>query len=151
MKYLKKDFFILYKRSKANIEEFDINNDEAQNEEEEEEKDEEKEERPYLNTQKISIRKPELHQQDLNEINPIKENENKNEIDNTVPYSAHQNFLQQEEHVDYEKDVIDNNNVRQQTKNEIKRIKMPAIFENHPKNNSTPSFHQPFPKKLKIP
>ena len=154
MKYLKKDFFILYKRSKANIEEFDINNDEAQDEEEEE-KDDDKEEipvRPQSNTQKISIKKPELQQQNLNEINPIKENENENEIDNTVPYSAPQNFLQQEEQVDYEKDVIDNNNnASQQPKNEIKRIKMPAIFENHPKNNPSPSFHQPTPKKLKMP
>ena len=164
MKFLKNDFFILYKRKKDNIEEFDINTEEGQNEDEDE-KEEGISTRPQSNTQVYSIRKSDPQKKELDSINVIKEseNENENEIENNIPYTAPQNFLQQEEHVDCENDdsIFKNNpntnsntnqNIsKQQPKVEIKRIKMPDIFNARPNNNPSPSFHQPTPKKLKMP
>ena len=162
MKYLKKDFFILYKRSKTNNEEFEINNEEDQNEEEEEKDDDKEEEqqtgRPQSNTQVFSMKKSVAYKPELNVANVINENENENDLDsNPLPNTAPQNFLQPEEHVDYENEVSNDNNnnnqnfFKQQPKAEMKRIKMPPIFNSRPNNNPSPSFHQPAPKKLKMP
>ena len=52
-KYLKKDFFILYKRSKTNVEEFEVDNEEEQ-EEEDDEKDDDKDDNTTYTSSQVS-------------------------------------------------------------------------------------------------
>ena len=152
-KYLKKDFFILYKRNKTNYEEFEVDNEEEQ-EEEEDEKDDEKEDETNNITptnSKNNLRKNSDPKQELKDNNI-----NNNDI-NEVPYSAPQNFLQTEDQTVNEPNNIHENNNIIQTKNnaqppkvEMKKIRMPIIFKPEEKKNPYPS-NLPPPKKLKMP
>lgn len=155
-KYLKKDFFILYKRNKMNLEEFEVDNEVEQEEEDDEKDDDDKDDETNYTTpattQKFSQRKVSDPKQEINnDINTISNNDT-----NEVPYSAPQNFLQEEEQT-YEENEKENNNIvetknssSQPPKVEMKKIRMPIIFKPEEKKLA-PTSHLPPPKKLKMP
>ena len=150
-KYLKKDYFILYKRNKNNPEEFEVDNDEEQDEEEDE-KDDDNDETNYasqVSTQSTSKRK--LSDPKQQEINNNMNQDNSEEI----TYSAPTNFFQQQNYNEPQNEIIENNipqnNISQQPKVEMKKIRMPGIFEHPPEQNTTSASHMPPPKKLKMP
>ena len=152
LKYFKKDVFILCRRDKTNPEEFEPDDGENQDEEEDE-RDDEKEDDTYYtqtSTQKFSQRKL----SDPNKVETISYNITNTEPNNNeVPFSAPMNFLQEKEELtnnepEPENNTI-NNNIPSQPKNEIKKLKMPMMF-NKPEEKK-PISNNPPPKKLKMP
>ena len=148
-KYLKKDFFILYKRSKTNIEEFEVDNEEEQ-EEEDDEKDDDKDDNTnytsQVSTMNFSKAKPsEPKQEDIYPIN------NEPEYNDEPP--------QEEENQTYEEpqpETINYNNAQAnnfstEPKVEMKKIRMPIIFNQQQDKKPNPPPHIPPPKKLKMP
>ena len=154
-KYLKKDFYVLYKRSKTNVEEFEVDNDE--NQEEEEEDDDE------YNNPMSTMRSSSFHKSSIkmsNEILDKKEEEQTNNInvinaedENDVKRieTAPKTVFTAEQQVNAQNIARPNNNIASQPpKNEIKKIKMPDIF--NPQAQKRPSaIIAPPPKKLKMP
>ena len=152
LKYFKKDVFILCRRDKTNPEEFEPDDGENQDEEEDE-RDDEKEDDTYYtqtSTQKFSQRKL----SDPTKVETISYNITNTEPNNNeVPFSAPMNFLQAKEELtnnepEPENNTI-NNNIPSQPKNEIKKLKMPMMF-NKPEEKK-PISNNPPPKKLKMP
>ncbi len=152
LKYFKKDVFILCRRDKTNPEEFEPDDGENQDEEEDE-RDDEKEDDTYYtqtSTQKFSQRKL----SDPTKVETISYNITNTEPNNNeVPFSAPMNFLQEKEELtnnepEPENNTI-NNNIPSQPKNEIKKLKMPMMF-NKPEEKK-PISNNPPPKKLKMP
>ena len=152
LKYFKKDVFILCRRDKTNPEEFEPDDGENQDEEEDE-RDDEKEDDTYYtqtSTQKFSQRKL----SDPTKVETISYNITNTEPNNNeVPFSAPMNFLQEKEELtnnepEPENNTI-NNNIPSQPKNEIKKLKMPMMF-NKPEERK-PISNNPPPKKLKMP
>ncbi len=152
LKYFKKDVFILCRRDKTNPEEFEPDDGENQDEEEDE-RDDEKEDDTYYtqtSTQKFSQRKL----SDPTKVETISYNITNTEPNNNeVPFSAPMNFLQEKEELtnnepEPENNTI-NNNIPSQPKNEIKKLKMPMMF-NKP-DEKKPISNNPPPKKLKMP
>ena len=153
-KYLKKDFFILYKRSKTNVEEFEIDNEEEQEEEDDEKDDDKDDNTNYtsaVSTMNFSkAKKSEIKQEENYAIN----NEPENNED--AQYSAPQ---QEEENQAYEEpqpqmvnnNIYANKNIPTQPKVEMKKIRMPIIFNQQQDKNPNPPPHMPPPKKLKMP
>ena len=156
LKYFKKDVFILFKRSKINIEEFEVDN-EGEQDEEDDEKDDEKEDDTYYtqaSTQNFSKRKlSDTKQENVNYTISNTEPDNNNE----VPFSAPINFLQTEEELTYNEPEPEpenpsntiNNNIPPPPKNEIKKLKMPMMFNRT--EEKKPIRNNPPPKKLKLP
>jgi hypothetical protein len=155
-KYLKKDFYVLYKRSKTNVEEFEVDNDENNQEEEEEDDDE-------YNNPMSTMRSSSFHKSSIkmsNEILDKKEEEQTNNInvinaedENDVKRieTAPKTVFTAEQQVNAQNIARPNNNIASQPpKNEIKKIKMPDIF--NPQAQKRPSaIIAPPPKKLKMP
>ena len=150
-KYLKKDFFILYKRSKTNIEEFEVDNEEEQ-EEEDDEKDDDKDDNTNYTSQASTI--------NFSKVKPPepKQEENTYAINNEPEYNDEP--PQEEESPAYEEpqpQIINNNNaqvnknISTQPKVEMKKIRMPIIFNQQQDKNPNPPPHMPPPKKLKMP
>jgi hypothetical protein len=150
-KYLKKNAFILYQRSKTNTEEFEIDNDDNEDEKENEEQ---------LTTVEDMIHRK-LSDPKIESNNYVMTEVNNNTDTNEVPYSAPLNFLQAEEEEptfneleqqqpeeEKKSNVIVNNNP-QPPKNQIKKLRMPMIF-NKPEEKK-PIRNIPPPKKLKMP
>jgi len=153
LKYFKKDVFILCRRDKTNPEEFEPDDGENQDEEEDE-RDDEKEDDTYYtqtSTQSNSLRKfsnPKVETVSYNITNTEPNN-------NEVPFSAPINFLQAEDELTNNEPEQEpennatNNNIPPPPKNEIKKIKMPMMF-NKPEERR-PTSNNPPPKKLKMP
>ena len=151
-KYLKKDFYVLYKRSKTNVEEFEVDNDE--NQEEEEEDDEE-----YIapstfrssSFHKSSIKMSnevldKKEEEQTNNINTIKEND---ENDVKRIETAPENVLNPETNA--QNIARPNNNIiSQPPQKEMKKIKMPDIFNPHAQKRPSAAINPP-PKKLIMP
>ena len=152
-KYLKKNAFILCQRSKTNTEEFEIDNDDNEDEKQNDE---------TLTTMEDMIHRK-LSDPKIESNNNYVITENNNNTDNNeVPYSAPLNFLQaeeeeptfneldqeQEEEKEKNPNIIINNNP-QPPKNQIKKLRMPMIF-NKPEEKK-PIRNIPPPKKLKMP
>ena len=148
LKFLKKDFFILCKRKKTNLEEFEVDNDQEQEEEEDEDNNV-----SQSKTQKYISRKmsdPTKDEANIN-LNKINEDTNdNNEIPNTVP----QNFLNSvEEPSNNEPEQESNNAILQKNsmpkpRPDARKIKMPSMFSPPVKK---PVSNIPPPKKLKMP
>ena len=148
-KYLKKDFYVLYKRSKTNVEEFEVDNDENQ---EEEEEDEDEYNTPMTTFRSSSFHKSSIKmsnevldkkdEEQTNNINAINEND-ENDIKRIE--TAPQTVLNQEQ-----QNIVKENNIPQPPKNEIKKIKMPAIFNPQAQKRPSAAINPP-PKKLKMP
>ena len=128
-KYLKKDFYVLYKRSKTNVEEFEVDNDENNQEEEEEDDDE-------YNNPMSTMRSSSFHKSSIkmsNEILDKKEEEQTNNInvinaedENDVKRieTAPKTVFTAEQQVNAQNIARPNNNIASQPpKNEIKKIK----------------------------
>ena len=154
-KYLKKDFYVLYKRSKTNVEEFEVDNDENQ-EEEEEDDDEYNAPSQFRSSSfhKSSIKMSnevldQKEEEQTNNINVINEND-ENDIKRIE--TAPQTVLNPEQEVNAQIIARQNNNniPSQPPKKEMKKIKMPDIF--NPQAQKRPSAAMiPPPKKLKMP
>ena len=154
-KYLKKDFFILYKRSKTNVEEFEVDNEEEQ-EEEDDEKDEEKDDNTNYTSQVITMNfsKGKISEQKQEENYDKINNELENNDD--IQYSSPQ---QEEENQEYEEPqqpqmiMPTNKNISTQPKAEMQKIRMPIMFnpQQDKKTNPPPHMPMPGPKKLKMP
>ena len=150
-KYLKKDFFILYKRSKTNVEEFEVDNEEEQ-EEEDDEKDDDKDDNTTYTSSQVSTMnfskiKPSEPKQEENSYAINNEPENNDE-----PQQEEENQVYEEPQAQ----IINNsntqtNNFSTQPKVEMKKIRMPMIFNQQQDKNPNPPPHMPPPKKLKMP
>ena len=149
-KYLKKDFFILYKRSKTNVEEFEVDNEEEQ-EEEDDEKDDDKDDNTNYTSQVSTINfskaKPSEPKQEENyAINNEPEN-------NDEPQQEEENQANEESQpqiINYD-NAQANKELSTQPKVEMKKIRMPIIFSQQQDKNPNPPPHIPPPKKLKMP
>ena len=153
LKYFKKDVLILCRRDKTNPEEFEPDDGENQDEEEDE-RDDEKEDDTYYtqtSTQSNSLRKfsnPKVETVSYNITNTEPNN-------NEVPFSAPINFLQAEDELTNNEPEQEpennatNNNIPPPPKNEIKKLKMPMMFNRT--EEKKPIRNNPPPKKLKIP
>jgi len=156
-KYLKKDFYILYKRSKTNVEEFEVDNNE-ENQEEEEDDDEEytvpttfRSSSFHKSSARISnaVLDNNINEEQTNNINVIHENDDENDIKRIE--TAPQTILNPQQEVNSQNIIKqNNNNISQPPKKEIKKLKMPAIF--NPQVQKRPSAAViPPPKKLVMP
>jgi len=156
-KYLKKDFYILYKRSKTNVEEFEVDNNE-ENQEEEEDDDEEytvpttfRSSSFHKSSARISnaVLDNNINEEQTNNINVIHENDDENDIKRIE--TAPQTVLNPQQEVNSQNIIKqNNNNISQPPKKEIKKLKMPAIF--NPQVQKRPSAAViPPPKKLVMP
>ena len=155
-KYLKKDFFILYKRSKDNVEEFDVENEEEQEEEDDEKDDDNNDESTFTSqasTQNFAKWKNSVQKQE-NANNNIMQSNN-NEINESSPDNLYQQEEEKRNYNETEPEIAYNNqpqnNIIQQPKPEMKKIRMPLIFEHPPEKNLSSAPHMPPPKKLKMP
>ena len=155
-KFSKKDFFILCKRNKNNTEEFEVENEEEQEEEDDEKDDDNNDESSIpsqVNTQNFSIRKisDQKREKPENKNNNIIQPDN-NEIDNNI-----YQIEEQQNYNEHEPEILSNiqshpqNNIVQQPKVEMKKLRMPGIFEHPPDKNPSSAPHMPQPGKLKMP
>ena len=155
-KYLKKDFFILYKRSKTNQEEFEVDNENEQEEEEDEDED--------YTTTTTTFRSSSFHKTQTKMGNEIlnkdeeQQNENiTNESDaNEIHTSVTQNYIPNQEEAQNKLESNQTNNIHvinntqePPPKQEIKKIKIPPAFNKQDKRPSAAII--PPPKKLKMP
>ena len=154
-KFLKKDFFILCKRNKNNTEEFEVENEEEQEEEDDEKDDDNNDESSMpsqVNTQNFSNRK--ISGQKRENINNNINLPNNNKIDNSIYQEE-----EQQNYNEHEPEIVSNiqphqqpqNNIVQQPKVEMKKLRMPGIFEHPPEKNPASAPHIPQPGKLKMP
>ena len=146
LKYLKKDIFILYKRNKTNIEEFEVDNEQEQDEEEDE-VDDDAYNVSQSKTQNFISRKM---------SDPSHEETNNNNEANEVSNTAPDNYLNaEEEQVNNEQEEENNNvavlqaNTAPKPRPEMKKVRMPPMF-NQPPEGKKPA-NIPPPKKLKMP
>ena len=156
LKYFKKDVFILFKRSKINIEEFEVDNEGEQDEEDDEKEDEREDDTYYTQASTQNFTKRKLSDPKQENINYTITNTEPNN-NNEVPFSAPLNFLQAEEEQTYNEPEPEtenpsneiNNNIPHPPKKEIKKLKMPMMFNRT--EEKKPISNNPPPKKLKMP